>query len=97
MATTLGTWILFGPAQAATWGGIGAILGYALGSMVPRLVMIPLGQRMRDLIPDGHGLTEFVIHRYGRIMYAFTLVIMLFYLFILLAARIDPATTLRDE
>ena len=86
VATTLGTWILFGPAQAATWGGIGAILGYALGSMVPRLIMIPLGQRMRDLIPDGHGLTEFVIHRYGRVMYAFTLVIMLFYLFILLAA-----------
>ncbi|PCF96545.1 sodium:solute symporter family protein [Vreelandella nigrificans] len=86
VATTLGTWILFGPAQAATWGGIGAILGYAFGSMVPRLVMIPLGRRMRELIPEGHGLTEFVIHRYGRIMYAFTLVIMLFYLFILLAA-----------
>lgn len=86
VATTLGTWILFGPAQAATWGGIGAILGYAFGSMVPRLVMIPLGRRMRELIPEGHGLTEFVIHRYGRAMYAFTLVIMLFYLFILLAA-----------
>ena len=86
VATTLGTWILFGPAQAATWGGIGAVLGYAFGSMVPRLVMIPLGRRMRELIPEGHGLTEFVIHRYGRTMYAFTLVIMLFYLFILLAA-----------
>ncbi|MAR71748.1 sodium:solute symporter family protein [Halomonas sp.] len=86
VATTLGTWILFGPAQAATWGGIGAVLGYALGSMVPRLVMIPLGRRMRELIPEGHGLTEFVIHRYGRTMYAFTLTIMLFYLFISLAA-----------
>ncbi|MCA0975098.1 sodium:solute symporter family protein [Halomonas denitrificans] len=86
IATTLGTWILFGPAQAATWGGIAAVIGYALGSMVPRLVMIPLGRRMRELIPEGHGLTEFVIHRYGRTMYAFTLAIMLFYLFISLAA-----------
>ena len=25
LATTMGTWILFGPAQAATWGGIGAV------------------------------------------------------------------------
>lgn len=86
LATTLGSWVLFGPAQAATWGGISAILGYALGSCVARLIMIPLGQRMRELIPEGHGLTEFVIHRYGRTMYAFMLSIMLFYLFISLAA-----------
>lgn len=88
LATSLGTWILFGPAQAATWGGISAVLGYALGSLAPPLVMIPLGRRMRELIPEGHGLTEFVIHRYGRVMYAFTLSIMLFYLFILLAASL---------
>ncbi|MBF7051842.1 sodium:solute symporter [Halomonas sp. KAO] len=88
MASTLGTWILFGPAQAATWGGLGAIAGYALGSLAPRLVMIPLGRRLRELSPGGHSLTEFVMSRYGRPMYAFTLVIMLFYLFISLAAGI---------
>lgn len=86
LATTLGTWVLFGPAQAATWGGVSALLGYALGSCVPRLIMIPLGRRIRELMPEGHGLTEFVIHRYGRTMYAFTLSIMLLYLFISLAA-----------
>ncbi|MGC3875005.1 sodium:solute symporter family protein [Halomonas sp. GXIMD04776] len=88
MASTLGTWILFGPAQAATWGGLAAITGYALGSLAPRLVMIPLGRRLRELSPGGHSLTEFVMSRYGRPMYAFTLVIMLFYLFISLAAGI---------
>ena len=86
LATTLGTWILFGPAQAATWGGIGAITGYALGSLVPRLIMIPLGQRIRTLMPEGHTLTEFVLGRYGRIMYGFVLVIMLLYMFISLTA-----------
>lgn len=86
LATTLGTWILFGPAQAATWGGIGAITGYALGSLVPRLIMIPLGQRIRTLMPEGHTLTEFVLGRYGRSMYAFVLVIMLLYMFISLTA-----------
>ena len=30
VASALGAWILFGPASAATWGGIGAVIGYAL-------------------------------------------------------------------
>ena len=30
-ASSLGAWILFGPASAATWGGMGAVIGYALG------------------------------------------------------------------
>ncbi|ART80481.1 sodium:solute symporter family transporter [Oceanisphaera avium] len=86
LATTLGTWILFGPAEAATWGGIGAVTGYALGSLAPRFMMIPLGKRLRELIPEGHTLTEFVLHRYGKTMYGFVLVIMLFYMFISLTA-----------
>ncbi|GHA16310.1 sodium:solute symporter family protein [Oceanisphaera arctica] len=86
LATTMGTWILFGPAQAATWGGIGAITGYALGVLVPRLIMIPLGSRIRELMPEGHTLTEFVLGRYGRSMYGFVLVIMMFYLFISITA-----------
>ena len=31
-ASALGAWILFGPASAATWGGIGAVIGYSLGT-----------------------------------------------------------------
>ena len=27
-ASALGAWILFGPASASTWGGVGAIIGY---------------------------------------------------------------------
>ena len=86
LATTLGTWILFGPAQAATWGGIGAITGYALGSMVPSLIMTQIGPRIRTLMPEGHTLTEFVLGRYGRVMYAFVLIIMIFFMFISLTA-----------
>ena len=29
VASALGAWILFGPASASTWGGIGAVIGYA--------------------------------------------------------------------
>ena len=32
VASALGAWILFGPASASTWGGIGAVIGYALGA-----------------------------------------------------------------
>jgi Na+/proline symporter len=94
LASTLGAWILFSPAQAATWGGLAAVIGYALGSMSPRLVMIPLGRRMRELIPRGHTLTEFVIARYGKSMYGLTLLIMLFYMFIALTAEITAIAKL---
>src|SRR3546814_16071414 len=80
LASTLGAWILFSPAQAATWGGLAAVIGYAIGALSPRFLMIPLGRRMRELIPQGHTLTEFVIMRYGRPMYGLTLLIMLFYI-----------------
>lgn len=88
MASALGAWILFAPPQAATWGGLGAVIGYAIGAMSPRLAMIPLGRRMRELMPRGHSLTEFLIARYGRPLYGLVLVIMLFYLFIALTAEI---------
>lgn len=94
MASSLGAWILFAPAQAATWGGLGAVIGYALGSMAPRLTMIPLGRRMRELIPTGHTLTEFVIVRYGRVMYGLTLIIMLFYMLITMTAEVTAISKL---
>ncbi len=87
-ASAMGSWILFGPPEAATWGGLPAIAGYALGSTLPSLCYIPLGRRLRTLMPDGHALTEYVRHRYGRAMHVFTLTIMIFYLFIAMAAQI---------
>ena len=42
-ASALGAWILFGPASAATWGGIGAVIGYALGTAFPMIFLIYLG------------------------------------------------------
>ncbi|ABE50053.1 sodium:solute symporter family transporter [Methylobacillus flagellatus] len=88
LASSLGAWILFSPAQAATWGGLTAVIGYAIGAMSPRLAMIPLGKRMRELMPSGHSLTEFLIARYGKPMYLLALTIMLFYLFIAMSAEI---------
>ena len=33
VASALGAWILFGPVAAATWGGLGAVIGYARHSV----------------------------------------------------------------
>ena len=30
-ASCFGIWILIGPAEASTWGGVGAVIGYAAG------------------------------------------------------------------
>lgn len=87
VASAMGAWILYSPAEAGTWGGLTALVGYGLGSAAPMLALIPLGGRMRALMPDGHSLTEFVWLRYGRGMYALTLGVMLFYMFVFLAAE----------
>ena len=44
-ASALGAWILFGPASAATWGGIGAVIGYALGTAAPMLFLYNFGPK----------------------------------------------------
>mgnify|MGYP005675931129 CR=1 FL=1 len=44
-ASALGAWILFGPVAAATWGGIGAVIGYALGTAFPMIFLIYLDQK----------------------------------------------------
>jgi len=47
VASALGAWILFGPASAATWGGIGAVIGYALGTAFPLFILVFLGKKYR--------------------------------------------------
>ena len=48
VASALGAWILFGPASAATWGGVGAVIGYCLGTAFPLFALIYLGKKFRD-------------------------------------------------
>ncbi|WP_458209236.1 sodium:solute symporter family transporter [Haladaptatus sp. NG-SE-30] len=89
IASSMGAWILFSPAEAgAAFGGLPAIAGYAIGSALPLWLFVSVGTRIRELIPEGHSLTEYVLARYGRRMYAYVLVITVFYLFVFLAAEI---------
>jgi len=88
VASMMGAWILFSPAEAgAAFGGLPAILGYAVGSAIPLLLFVPVGSRMRSVMPSGHSLTEFAYARFGAAMYLFVLVVSVFYMFIFLAAE----------
>ncbi len=51
IASSLGAWILFGPPTAATWGGFGSVIGYALGTAFPMIALIFFGKKLRVLLP----------------------------------------------
>ncbi len=88
IASMMGAWILFSPAEAgAMFGGITAVAGYAIGSALPLIAFIWIGIRVRQLLPTGHSLTEYVYVRFGRLMYAYVLIITISYMFIFLAAE----------
>jgi len=88
VASCFGVWILIGPAEAATWGGLGAVMGYALGQACPYLAFRIFGKRLRTIMPNGNSLTQFVYIRYGFLALRVILFITIFYIFIYLCAEV---------
>ena len=67
-ASALGAWILFSPPEAGSaFGGITAILGYCLGSALAVTTFVFVGPRLRQIMPWGHSLNEYVRHRFGAV------------------------------
>ena len=93
-ASALGAWILFGPASAATWGGIGAVIGYALGTAAPMLFLYNFGPKIRKEFPNGLTLTEFIKKRFGTGILRLSLFLILFYLTIFLIAEVTAIASL---
>ena len=94
VASALGAWILFGPASAATWGGIGAVIGYALGTAAPMLFLYNFGPKIRKEFPKGLTLTEFIKKRFGIGILKICLFLILFYLTIFLIAEVTAIASL---
>jgi Na+/proline symporter len=88
VSSAMGVWILFSPPQVGATSGIAGVIGYCLGSAAPLLLFTQLGPRIRRLMPTGHSLNEFVLYRFGNVMYIVTLAIIVFYMFIYLAAEL---------
>ena len=93
-ASALGAWILFGPASAATWGGIGAVIGYALGTAAPMLFLYNFGPKIRREFSNGLTLTEFIKKRFGLTILKLCLFLILFYLTIFLIAEVTAIAAL---
>jgi len=87
-ASCFGVWVLIGPSEAATWGGLGAIIGYAFGQALPFLAFIIIGKRMRKIMPEGNSLTQFVLVRFGAKMFKLVLALSVFYMFVYLCAEV---------
>ena len=94
VASALGTWILFGPASAATWGGIGSVIGYSLGTAFPMIALIYLGIKLRNIFPKGKTLTEFIKKRFGKKLFKLILILTIFYMFIFLCAEVTAVSIL---
>jgi len=94
VASALGAWVLFGPASAATWGGIGAVIGYALGAAFPLLVLVFLGEKFRKLYPKGKTLIEVIRLRFGKKLFKLILFLTTFYMFIFLIAEVTAVAML---
>jgi len=94
VASALGTWILFGPASAATWGGIGAVIGYALGTAFPLFILIYLGKKFRKLYPKGKTLIEVIRIRFGSKLFKLILFLSIFYMTIFLIAEVTAVSIL---
>ncbi len=88
VASGLGAWILFSPAETGTWAGIAGLVGYGVGSAAPLVAFVLLGPRMRQLMPEGHSVTEYVRHRFGLPMYYFTVFVVIFYMLVFLTAEL---------
>ena len=94
VASALGAWILFGPAAAATWGGIGAVIGYALGTAFPMIFLIYLGKKIRTEFPKGSSLIEFMRKKFGKSLFKLILLMTIFYMFIFLCAEVTAVAVL---
>ena len=90
VASALGAWILFGPASAATWGGICAVIGYSLGTAFPLFILIYLGKKFRTSYPQGKSIIEIIRLRFGPNLYKLILVFSIFYMTIFLLLKLLP-------
>ena len=94
VASALGAWILFGPASAATWGGIGAVIGYSLGTAFPMIFFISLGKKIRKEFSKGSTLIEFLRKRFGQSLFKLILLMTVFYMFVFLCAEVTAVAIL---
>ena len=86
-ASGMGIWILFGPSEVGYYGGFWDVVGYAVSAATPFLLLAYVGPMVRDKLPDGVTLADYVRMRIGRPMQIYVGVISVIYMFTFLFAE----------
>jgi len=87
-ATSAGAWLLYTPGEAAFLGGWWGILGYPVAMFLGPLVMCMLAEKVREQLPDGGNITDWVLKRYGRGVQLYVTFVLIYYMFIYLVSQL---------
>ena len=86
-ASGMGIWILFGPSEVGYYGGFYDVLGYALSSATPFILLANIGPIIRRITPEGVTLADYVKQRMGRTMQIYVGIISIIYMFAFMFAE----------
>ena len=93
VASMFGTWVLLSPGETGANFGIISLAGYAIGMAGIAVMYMVFGPRLRQLMPNGHSVTEYVKHRFGTIPFVSTAVVIIFIMGIFITAEMTAITT----
>ncbi|CAJ1956349.1 unnamed protein product [Cylindrotheca closterium] len=89
-ATGMGAWVLYGPAEMGANAQIGwlGVIGYALASSAPAVVVCTIGPMIKERCLDkSFNITDFGRQRYGRTMQFTIAIFSIFFMFIYMVAE----------
>ena len=86
-ASGMGIWILFGPSENGYYGGFWDVVGYAVSAATPFLLLAYVGPKIRERLPLGVTLADYVRIRLGRSMQIYVGLISVLYMFTFLFAE----------
>lgn len=92
VASMFGTWVLLSPGETGANFGIVSLVGYALGMAGIPVMFMFVGPRIRQLMPNGHSITEYVKHRFGTIPFVAIAVVIIFVMGIFITAEMTAIT-----
>ena len=86
-ASGMGIWVLFGPSEVGYYGGFWDVTGYAVSAATPFLLLAYVGPIIRERLPLGVTLADYVRMRLGRPMQVYVGLISVLYMFTFLFAE----------
>ena len=88
VASMFGTWVLLSPGESGANFGIISLVGYAIGMAGIPVMYMFVGPRIRQLMPNGHSLTEYIRHRFGIVPFVTIFLSIIFIMGIFITAEL---------